>query len=665
MNRHRLLWYWRRLGRMSAGEIGHRLSNWLYAQAQRRGFLSAAHPPIVSRSAPPVPLWPQGELSSHAFNIGAYVAAAEKILAGRLTIFNLQDHFVGYPPQWNRDPLTGITAPVRHASTLSTSDRALLGDIKYLWEPNRHLQMVTLAQGWYLTRDPRYLEGIGVWMRSWLEQSPYLMGPNWMSGLEVGIRLINWALVWGLIGGEGSELFAGAAGLDLKERWLKAVYQQAHFIAGHFSGYSSANNHLIGEAAGLYVAMATWPLWPMAGRWQKKAKKILLRQAVAQQTADGVNREQAIYYQLFVLDFLWIAGLTGRRVGDPFPTDWWQILQGMLTYLGAMLDVAGHLPMIGDADDGRVFHLSCQEGFHPVRSQLALGAIFFNNGLFKQKTDGLDDQTRWLLGGGCEALFAAVPAPVVGESWPQSFPHGGYYLLGRDLHSPTEVRLGMDVGTLGYLSIAAHGHADALSLYLSVAGEEILIDPGTFNYHGPLLWRDYFRGTAAHNTLMVDGEDQSVSGGRFMWTAHAQVEGVVWQPGEAQETLRATHTGYRRLSDPVTHQREVLLDKRSGRIQILDQITCQASHHIQRFWHFSATCLVEVLPEGVRVKSHAVSLLLRPRDKNTTIHIFHGDENAPLGWISRRYNQRHPICTIVFADEITGAFLLETEIIIF
>ena len=75
---------------------------------------------------------------------------------------------------------------------------------------------------------------------------------------------------------------------------------------------------------------------------------------------------------------------------------------------------------------------------------------------------------------------------------------------------------------LGYLSIAAHGHADALSFTLSVGGNEILIDPGTFAYHTQKRWREYFRGTSAHNTLRVDGADQSVPGGNFLWTQHSQ-----------------------------------------------------------------------------------------------------------------------------------------------
>ena len=72
----------------------------------------------------------------------------------------------------------------------------------HLWEPNRHLELVCLAQAWQLTSDMRYLEGIGTLLESWFVQCPYGLGPNWSSALEAGIRLINWSIA--LMPGGGS-----------------------------------------------------------------------------------------------------------------------------------------------------------------------------------------------------------------------------------------------------------------------------------------------------------------------------------------------------------------------------------------------------------------------------------------------------------------------------
>ena len=105
-------------------------------------------------------------------------------------------------------------------------------------------------------------------------------------------------------------------------------------------------------------------------------------------------------------------------------------------------------------------------------------------------------------------------------------------ILGSDFESEQEVRLIVDAGPLGYTNIAAHGHADALSFTLSIAGLEFLVDPGTYAYHTQKKWRDYFRGTSAHNTVRVDKQDQSVGGGNFMWLEKAVAECEEWAPGE-------------------------------------------------------------------------------------------------------------------------------------
>src|SRR5205823_12200468 len=131
-----------------------------------------------------------------------------------------------------------------------------------------------------------------------------------------------------------------------------------------------------------------------------------------------------------------------------------------------------------------------------------------------------DDKSRWLLGDQAAEQFDALPiAPA--KPVRLAFREGGYYILGRDFGGPREVKALVDAGPLGYLSIAAHGHADALAVTLSVGGEECLVDPGTYSYWQERKWRDYFRGTSAHNTVRIDGLDQSVPGGRFMWLKKA------------------------------------------------------------------------------------------------------------------------------------------------
>ena len=304
-----LIWYARRLSRMSVPEIAHRIGRAGRVRLERRGLLAALQPPL-----PDIPDHPGPATFVHVAGIDSrpYERAAERLIAGESFVFAKKLDFAGRRPDWNRDPLTGIAAPLIFGKALDYRDERLVGNIKYLWEPNRHLELVTLAQAYALTDDDRYLGEVGRWLESWLAECPYPKGANWASSLEAGIRLINWSLAWQLIGRGDSRLFSGERGAALRERWLQSVYQHVHFIRHYYSLHSSANNHLIGEAAGLFVATCTWPYWECFEEWGEEAKRLLVEAARTQNHPDGVNREQALAYQQYVLDFFILSGLAGR-----------------------------------------------------------------------------------------------------------------------------------------------------------------------------------------------------------------------------------------------------------------------------------------------------------------------------------------------------------------
>ncbi|MBS0614015.1 MAG: heparinase, partial [Proteobacteria bacterium] len=146
-----LIWKLKRLSVMSPREIAYRAGR----DAQRRwealGIGRARDAVASGTSGAP---WLAGKDSY--FEAAAYVSAAERILSGRFDVFALSAAPLGFPPSWNRDPKTGIQAPMRFGKSVDYRDDRLVGDIKYLWEPNRHLELVTLAQAWRLTREERF-----------------------------------------------------------------------------------------------------------------------------------------------------------------------------------------------------------------------------------------------------------------------------------------------------------------------------------------------------------------------------------------------------------------------------------------------------------------------------------------------------------------------------
>jgi len=646
---------------MTPAEVAFRGARALQAHAERLGLVGAAPVPAPELAATSRP-WVFAPATARA---SGYVAAAERIRNGALDIFALRGVDLGQPPRWNRDPKSGIQAPLAYGKTLDYRDPDLVGDITYLWAPNRHLHFVTLAQAYAASGQAKYFHELAEQLDSWLVACPYRLGPNWASALEAAVRLVNWSLAWQLVGGARSRMFESARYAELRLRWLRSVYQHAEFVRGWFSRHSSANHHLIGEAAGLFIAGLTWPHWKRAALWADCGQRILEREALAQNAPDGANREQALSCQGQVLDFLLLALLAGTANGRAFPAEYSARIEAMLDYLASIMDAGGNVPQLGDAGDGESVRLAQEKGFCPYRSLLATGAVLFGRGDFKLKAGALDDKTRALFGVDAEERYAALDARKTRLPLRQTFPEGGYYVLGCEFDTPHEIRLVADAGALGYRSLAAHGHADALAFTLSAGGREFLIDRGTYAHHTQGAWRSYFRGTSAHNTVCIDGEDQSVQGGSFMWLAKANAGCSLWLSSADKDCFEGWHDGYRRLDDPVKHRRLIELDKRARLVVVEDTLEMAEDHEVELFFHCHEESEVKAARDGFVVRrGDAVVRLTLPKVADAAVQIYRGSLAPMAGWVSRAFDRRQPAPTIAWRARLTGTSVLRTEILI-
>lgn len=235
---------------------------------------------------------------------------------------------------------------MRFAPWIDYRDFAVTGDCKFVWEPNRHHQLVVLGRAYRATGDVHYAAAIKEQLGSWLEQCPYGIGMNWRSPLELGVRLINWA--WAL------DLVRDSGVLDeaLRTRLLNSAYLHLWEISRKYSRGSSVNNHLVGEAAGVYIGSTYFHNLKHATRWRARSREILCEEILRQTYPDGCTREQALGYHMFVLQFFLLAGLVGRWSGEDFPPAYWERLEPMFAFVGAMSEGGRTLPMLGDCDDG-------------------------------------------------------------------------------------------------------------------------------------------------------------------------------------------------------------------------------------------------------------------------------------------------------------------------
>ena len=602
-----------------------------------------------------------------SFHISNYRNVANKILAGEFNVFSMLNAKLGFPPNWNRDPETGIVSPIEFGKFMNYRDFSKYGNIKFLWEINRHSEVVTLAQAYYLTKDLKYLDGIQTLLDSWFDQSPYLYGLNWSSPIEAGIRLTNWAVCWHLIGGEHSKLFSKKDGLIFQEKWLESVFQHSYFIRRNLSFYSSANNHLLAEYMGLFVASLVWPCWKESANWRSVASVGFESEIYKQNYADGVNKEQAIYYQHEVIDMMLIALMFYKQNGSDFNEEYYVQLEHMIEFISSMLDVNGHLPMIGDADDALIIKFSQEDTFSVYQSILATGAVLFEREDFAKQAKRIDDKTRWLLGDVAELKFNELLKKKNNTKHHQlkrkmSYPQGGYYFFGKDFGTNNEVLGVVDCGLLGFLSIAAHGHADALAFNLSVAGDEVLIDPGTYAYHTNGEWRKYFKGTSAHNTVRIDKQNQSEDGGNFLWLFKAVAKCELFEHDDESQMFIGTHNGYSRLNDPVKHTRKVDYVLSANEFLISDYFECKDSHLVELFWHFAEGCEISSVNEKVIIRSNNAKLEISMLNGVGDLRIYFGDEKIPLGWISRKFNHKVPCYTLVFSTGIIGSSEIVTKL---
>ena len=575
-----LAWYVKRLQRMSAGEIAWRVQsacgNLKDLYDLRRGRLplgplteppreSAAIAPHVWTAVPPGAWAAAAPDSAEARWAAALRRAANPIVAHRFTFFNLTDRHFGDPIDWNRDHGSGRAAPLAFSASIDYRDFERTGDCKFVWEPNRHQHLVVLARAYRATGERRYADAVVEQLTSWLDQSPFGRGMNWRSPLELAIRVINWTWTWDLL--RPSEAIGGA----FQRRLLEAVELHVREIGRKYSRASSANNHRIGEAAGVFVASTYFPWMRGAADRADEARRILADEITRQTYDDGGTREQAFGYHVFVAQFFLVAGLAARHSGQDFPDAYWRRFARMLEFIAA-LAAGGTVPAVGDADDGYVLDLDGSP-LTPA-SVLACGAIVLNRPDLLSGLEMPSQAVAWALPPGAHVHQAPDPQAPLGHV---AFPHSGYYLLQSGRRGATDaLSVLVDCGELGFGAIAAHGHADALSLTLRAGSADVLIDPGTYDYFTYPEYRAYFRSTRAHNTVVVDGVDQSAALGSFMWGRRANARCIEWSPEHGR--LVAEHDGYTRLADPVRHRRTVSLAGRS--VTVIDDLVMQDAHDV-------------------------------------------------------------------------------------
>jgi hypothetical protein len=539
--------------------------------AARQGQWLAAHRALSEHFRTRASCWPlqakkRGDLA------GAIRAAfpdalrptrsrADRIVAGRHDLLGYRDLDLGSPPDWHRDTVHNRRAPATHWAAVPYLDPAS-GDHKVIWETNRHQYFLSLGSAYWLTGDRQYRDTFVAHLESWLAANPPLHGVNWSSMLELAFRAMSWT--WAV------EFFAADGDKD-ETPWLVdlliALDRQLTHVAHNLSTYFSPNTHLSGEALALYTVSAAFPELGRSAARVRAGRTILLDEARNQVHADGGHAELSAHYHRYSTDFYLLALMVARGSNDAAAPAFEAAARRQAEYLRTIADDRGRLPLIGDDDGGQLFRFG---GVAPSNASATLGAAAALLASDALAVEQPTDQTAWILGRPAEAL-RSIPA-----AWPSRvLPDTGYFVSRMAGGS----HLVFDAGPHGFLN-GGHAHADALSLVLTVAGEPLLVDPGTGTYTMDPATRDRFRSSRMHNTLILDGTDHAQPNGPFHWRSRADAKFLAARTASDLDFAVATHDGYA----GVRHLRAVVVMHGVGWL-IVDRIVTARPVEAQLFWH--------------------------------------------------------------------------------
>ena len=483
---------------------------------------------------------------------------------------------------WHADPVTGRRWPrIYHRDVPVNGGDVGYGDVKHVWELNRHQFLIDLAKAHYLGDTADNGSALTRLVSSWITSNPYGIGVNWACALEPAFRAWSW--LWAY------HLTAGALDDEFHLAWLASFHAHGRFLARHLEHYASPYNHLIGEASALYALGVCFPEFAEAEDWRRQGRAVLEGRLPTQFYADGGSVEQSTFYHHATTGFYLLVAILGRRNGEEFSDKVWAAIERALEFSMWLTEPDGTIPEIGGADDGKPIRLE-HLPFWDFRPYLAIGAVLFDRGDFKAVSTRFYEDALWLLGPAGRDSFGAREAGYPRQTT-VVLPASGY-AISRSGWTPDADYVCFDIGeqAAGMRTDAVpnsmHGHADALSIIVSLNGRRVLVDSGLYAYNCGGEWEAHFRETAAHNTARIDRRDQARHLGSMAWSHSYRVSIHGQGAGEHGAWVTASHDGYARGTQGVVHRRTVWRQQ-AGYVLVLDEFIGSGAHQIEVNYQFA------------------------------------------------------------------------------
>lgn len=447
----------------------------------------------------------------------------------RISLLGGYDYEV-YRKQWNAGFQTDKLWEPTVSYNLSYKQRDEIGDARTNWELNRHFQFAMLAKDYYASANKTYLNEFVDLFTDWNEKNPFLHGISWTSVMEVAIRASNWCYAYCFLAK------AKETPQSVLRQLQTGIVNMTDYVVQHYSRYSSANNHLIVEAYAIGQTGILTGYQP----WVDLSVNLLTRELPLQNYSDGINKELSLHYQGLYMEAMGLMMRLMVKNGIIVPDSWYLMLSKMSEYVANCMGQYGEVIEFGDNDEGRILALSNHFNYY----QYVLGMMSLLLTTQYIEMENCCENLIW--------LFTEDEKAQKKEKYQSDcsvcYSEGGNTIL-KSLDG--RILIGIDHAELGFGSIAAHGHADALSFQMYVDGIPMFVDPGTYIYHSDIENRNAFRRTENHNTVCVEGKDQSEMLGAFLWGKMATCKLLKHDISTEKCVIEAEHDGYA----PTIHRR--------------------------------------------------------------------------------------------------------------
>lgn len=538
---------------------------------------------------------------------------------------------LGSPVNWSMDYRTGLRWHKGFARRLELLDLSRPTDVKFPWELSRMQWLIPVGQAYLLTNDERYAVAVRKFIEEWIVANPYAYTVNWSVTMEVAIRTITFA--WFFHAMKDSKSWADPG---FQTRFLRMLYLHGDFIARNLERSDINGNHYTADAAGLVFAGLFFGEGNEPREWLRVGWKILETEIEKQVYADGVDFEMSTAYHRLVMEMFLFSAFYWERSGLTVPRRYRTRLTLMAQFVAAYTREDGSMPLWGDADNGRVLPFGTQP-LNDHRYLVRLVALAWDPVELRDLAPSASGESDWWFGP--DGIATQNAAPAMDSS--VAFKTSGVYIL----RAPGD-HIFIDCGPVGLGGRGGHGHNDCLSLEVVLAGKRLIVDSGTYVYSSSVDWRNRFRGTAFHNTPMIDSAEQNrLVRPDFLWLLENDAQPLVelWQPGARWDVFRGSHTGYERLPSPVRPIRTVALDRINHAVAIKDAFVASGPHDVTVPYHLAPEVEVEDVESG--------SIALRNDTDRYVLSWRNPDDWAVStegSWVSESYGVKVAASQVIF-----------------